>query len=64
MADLKDDLQDISGIGPATADAILDILDDHELNAEEDPKLGRAIAEAQARNDREAAVWLRRYAGQ
>ena len=54
---LKDDLQEIQGIGPAKAEKILALVGDGEL----DPKIQKALKRAKDRNDRGAAVWLRRY---
>jgi len=59
MSDLKDELQAVEGVGPATADKILDVLDAHDTGAT-DPLLERAIDAAAEGNDRDAAVYLRR----
>jgi len=59
MSDLRDDLTDIDGVGPATADKILDVLDAHDTG-ETDPLLERATAAAERGDDRDAAVFLRR----
>jgi len=58
MSDLKDELQTVEGVGPATADKILDVLDAHDTG-ETDPLLERATA-AERGDDRDAAVFLRR----
>ena len=54
---LKDDLQEIQGIGPAKAEKILALVGDGEL----DPKIKKALERAENGDDRGAAVWLRRY---
>jgi len=59
MSDLKDELQTVEGVGPATADKILDVLDAHDTG-ETDPLLERAKAAAARGDDRDAAVFLRR----
>jgi len=56
---LKDDLTDIQGVGDATADKILDVLDAHDTG-ETDPLFERAKAAAAEGNDRDAAVYLNR----
>jgi len=58
MSDLHDDLTDIQGVGDATADKILDVLDDHD--AGDDPYLEKAKKAAAMNDDRSAAVYLRR----
>jgi len=62
MSDLKDELQTVEGVGPATADKILDVLDAHDTR-ETDPLLERAKAAAERGDDRDAAVYLRRAGG-
>jgi len=62
MSDLKDELQTVEGVGPATADKILDVLDAHDTG-EPDPLLERAKAAAERGDDRDAAVYLRRAGG-
>ena len=54
---LKDDLQEIQGIGPAKAEKILALVGDGEL----DPKIQKALERAENGDDRGAALWLRRY---
>jgi len=58
MSDLRDDLEAIDGVGPATADKILDVLDADDTSDE--PLLERAKAAAAEGNNRDAAVYLRR----
>jgi len=60
MSDLSDDLQEIDGVGPATADKILDVLDNHGMGREDSKLLEKARRAAENGNDRAAAVWLRR----
>jgi len=62
MSDLKDELQTVEGVGPATADKILDVLDAHDTG-EPDPLLERAKAAAERGDDRDVAVYLRRAGG-
>lgn len=57
--DLKADLQDIDGVGEATAEKILDVLADHGVG-ERSRYLEKALDAADAGNDREAALYLRR----
>ena len=59
--DLKSELQTISGIGPAKADDILDILPDE--SGEHDPYIDKAIDAAHEGDDRDAAMYLRRAEG-
>lgn len=63
MSDLRDDLEAIEGVGPATADKILDVLDAHDTGRT-DPLLDKAKAAAERGNDRDAAVFLRRAGGE
>ena len=63
MSDLKDELQTVEGVGPATADKILDVLDAHDTG-DTDPLLERAKAAAERGDDRNAAVFLRRAEGE
>jgi len=58
MSDLRDDLEAIDGVGPATAGKILDVLEAHDTP--DDPLLERAKAAAARGDDRDAAVYLRR----
>lgn len=62
MSDLKDELQTVEGVGPATADKILDVLEAHDTP--DDPLLARAKAAAARGDDRDAAVFLRRAEGE
>ena len=59
--DLRDDLKSIDGVGDATADEILAVLDDHDTGT--DPYVEKAKGAAAAGNDRQAAVYLRRATG-
>jgi len=59
MSDLKDELTDVTGVGDATADAILDVLADYEADTRTG-YIAKAIDAAHAGEDREAAVYLRR----
>jgi len=60
MSDLKDALQDIDGVGPATADDIMSVLDDHAPKESESRLLEKAREAALNGDDRQAGVWLRR----
>jgi len=62
MSDLKDELQTVEGVGPATADKILDVLEAHDTP--DDPLLERAEDAAARGDDRDAAVYLRRATGE
>lgn len=60
---LRSDLQNINGVGDATADAILDVLAEHERpDTDDSDLLERALAYAQNHNDKRAGMMLRRYA--
>lgn len=59
--ELRDDLTSIDGVGTATTDKILAVLDDHEM-AGESRLLEKARDAAERGDDREAAVYLRRDA--
>jgi len=54
MSDLHDDLTDIQGVGDATADKLLDLLDKHGQDVS-DAYIEKAIDAAIAGNDRDAA---------
>jgi len=58
MSDLKQDLMQIKGVGEATAESILETLETHDTS---DPLLNSAIKAAENRDDRQAAIFLRRY---
>jgi hypothetical protein len=60
--DLKSDLTDIDGVGDATAEKILDVIQDHDQ--EYRPMLLKAFEAAEQGDDREAAVYLRRAGGE
>jgi hypothetical protein len=62
MSDLKDDLMEIRGIGESTADAVLDVLQDHDTGGGESRLLEKARAAAERGDDHKAGVWLRRDA--
>lgn len=59
--DLRDDLEDIQGVGPATTDEILDVLSEHDTT-DMGGWLGKAVEAAEDGDDREAVVFLRRAA--
>jgi len=61
MSDLKGELQTVEGVGPATADKILDVIQDHDQ--EYRPLLLKAFEAAERGDDRDAAVYLRRAGG-
>jgi len=61
MSDLHDDLTDIQGVGDATADKVLDTLEDHDQ--EHRPLLLKAFEAAVRGEDRDAAMYLRRAGG-
>jgi hypothetical protein len=58
--DLREDLLDIQGIGPATADKILDTLADHDATGGESDLLRKARAAAEDKAYRTAGIYLRR----
>ena len=73
MSDLQNDLKDIDGVGEKTAEKILSVLqedkpegyttglDNDTTDAERHPLLQKAIDRANEDNQREAAMYLRRY---
>ena len=62
MSDLHDALQEIDGVGKKTAEKIVDMVDEHDTpDAERHPLLQKAIDRANEDNQREAAMYLRRY---
>lgn len=60
MSDLKEALQEIQGVGEATAESVIEILEEQSTDVES-PLLERAIREANNGNDRKAAIFLTRY---
>lgn len=59
MSDLHDDLTSIDGVGDATAEKIMAVLDEHGLG-ETDDLVKKAKAEADAGYYRQAAIYLQR----
>jgi hypothetical protein len=57
--ELKEELRSISGVGEATADKILAVLENHGAT-DDNPLLERAKDAAERGDDRDAAVYLRR----
>ena len=60
MSDLHDELTDIQGVGDATADKVLEIVGEYDTGGT-DPLLQKAIDAAHEGDDRDAAMYLRRY---
>ena len=60
MSDLHEALTDIQGVGDATADKVLEIVGEHDTG-DTDPLLAKAIDAAHEGDDRDAAMYLRRY---
>ena len=60
MSDLHEALTDIQGIGDATADKVLEIVGEYDTG-DTDPLLAKAIDAAHEGDDRDAAMYLRRY---
>lgn len=58
MSDLHDALTEISGVGDATAEKIIEIVEEHDTG--ESRLLEKAIERAEAGDDRAASLWLRR----
>lgn len=54
---LEDDLQDIDGIGPATAEKIVRIVDEHDSIVPSE-KVEWAVEQAQRGNEREVIEFL------
>ena len=61
MSDLHDELTELHGVGDSTAGDIMDILAEHGPKGERDPLLQKAIDAAHEGDDRDAAMYLRRY---
>ena len=62
MSDLSDALEEIDGVGEATAEKIVGVVEEHDAtDAERHPLLQKAIGRANEDNQREAAMFLRRY---
>ena len=59
-ADLTTDIQQVNGIGEKKAAEILGILEEHGVGRR-DPLLEKAIDAAHEGDDRDAAMYLRRY---
>lgn len=62
MSDLEDDLTEIQGVGSATADSIIEVLEEGGYlgESETSPYVEKALEAAENGDDREAAVYLRR----
>jgi len=60
MSDLKDRLQTIDGIGPATADDILAVLEDTDSESEPQGYMAKAIHAAESGDYRQAGIYLSR----
>jgi len=59
MSDLHDDLQTVDGVGEKTADAIVEVLDDHSPEYDEG-YMQKAKQAAQAGDYNTAGIYLRR----
>ena len=57
---LKDDLTDIQNIGDATADKVLALVGEYDTG-DTDPLLAKAIDAAHEGDDRDAAMYVRRF---
>jgi len=60
MSDLKDRLQTIDGIGPATADDILAVIEDTDTDSEPQGYMAKAIHAAEQGDYRQAGIYLSR----
>ena len=60
MSDLHDELTDIQGVGDATADKVLALVGECDTG-DMDPLLAKAIDAAHEGDERDAAMYLRRY---
>lgn len=58
---LRDDLEAIEGVGEATTDAVLDVIEEYDQKRR--PYLLKAFEAAERSDDRQAAVYLRRASG-
>jgi len=61
--ELRDDLEAIDGIGKKTADAILDVLNDHAPEPESSPYVEKAKEAAEEGDYRAAGIYLQRAEG-
>ena len=59
MSDLHEALTDIQGVGDATADKVLALVDEYDTG-DPDPLLEKAREAAEQGDDRKAAIYLRR----
>ena len=59
MSDLHKALTDIQGVGDATADKVLVLVDEHDTG-DPDPLLEKAREAAEQGDGRKAAIYLRR----
>ena len=59
-SELYDALTDIRGVGDRTANKIMRVIEEHTDDTDGSPYLNKAKQAAEAGNDREAAVYLRR----
>ena len=58
---LKDELTELQGVGDATADSVIEVLDEHDAGtADLPPLVEKAIGAAEDGDDRQAAIMLRR----
>ena len=64
MSDLKDRLQTIDGIGPATADDILAVIEDTDTDSEPQGYMAKALESAKAGDYRQAGIYLNRAQGE
>jgi len=55
---LEDKFKDVDGVGDATADELLSIINEHEFD--QPPLVKKAIDAAEAGDDRQAAIFLQR----
>ena len=60
MSDLHEALTDIQGVGDATADKVLALVGEYDTGGT-DPLLQKAIDAAHEGDNRDAAMYLRRY---
>jgi len=61
MSDLSDELRDIDGVGEATAEAILNVVDGYTETKPENNYYDKAVQAAKANDYNTAGIYLLRY---
>jgi len=61
MSDLSDELRDIDGVGEATAEKIVEVVDGYESDPEPSGYLKKAMTAAKSKDYNTAGIYLLRY---